>query len=177
MTTVNLASTKSRVVTAATLCAPNSGAASNSKSRLENAVVSIEEQADASECIPSAKIALTLSKSSPVPSTRAIPSNRLMDKPKSYLSAVSERHMPSVVSTKQMVSKRAHQRIDTHSRASMPAANLRFGEIPSSLNAGKAKQPKQAVKTLGSSFELPENNPECSEEHSIQIGWLANDRV
>src|SRR6266576_1623551 len=75
-------STKSRAVVDATSCAPSSGAASNSKSRTGNAIVSRKKQASDSRHAPSTKTAPTLSKSSPVSSLRARPSNRLTNEPK-----------------------------------------------------------------------------------------------
>ena len=171
-------STKSRAVVDATSCAPSSGAASNSKSRTGNAIVSRKKQASDSRHAPSTKTAPTLSKSSPVSSLRARPSNRLTNEPKPSLSNVSKRRMPNVVNTKQMVKTKTHQRIDAHSRASLPDANPRFGKIPSSPNLGESEQPKRAANSLGSpSVGLPEIIPECSEERSIQFGRLASEQA
>src|SRR6266550_1448973 len=93
-------STKSRAVVDATSCAPSSGATSNSKSRTGNAIVSRKKQASDSRHAPSTKTAPTLSKSSPVSSLRARPSNRLTNEPKPSLSNVSKRRTPNVVNTK-----------------------------------------------------------------------------
>src|SRR6266576_1691933 len=170
-------STKSRAVVDATSCAPSSGAASNSKSRTGNAIVSRKKQASDSRHAPSTKTAPTLSKSSPVSSLRARPSNRLTNEPKPSLSNVSKRRTPNVVNTKQMVKTETHQRIDAHSRASLPNANPRFGKIPSSPNTGESEEPKRAVNLLGSPSGLPKKIPECSEEHSILFGQLASAQV
>src|SRR6266550_4523491 len=163
-------STKSRAVVDATSCAPSSGAASNSKSRTGNAIVSRKKQASDSRHAPSTKTAPTLSKSSPVSSLRARPSNQLTSEPKPSLSNVSKRRTPNVVNMKQMVKTKTHQRIDAHSRASLPNANPRFGKIPSSPNTGESEEPKRAANSLGSPSGLPEIIPECSEERSIQLG-------
>src|SRR6266550_4351136 len=163
-------STKSRAIVDATSCAPSSGAASNSKSRTGNAIVSRKKQASDSRHAPSTKTAPTLSKSSPVSSLRARPSNRLTNEPKPSLSNVSKRRTPNVVNTKQMVKTETHQRIDAHSRASLPNANPWFGKIPSSPNLGESEQSKRAANSLGSPSGLPEIIPECSEERSIQLG-------
>ncbi|KAF8333384.1 hypothetical protein F5887DRAFT_1260326 [Amanita rubescens] len=170
-------SPRSRVVTVATPCAPSSGAASNSKSRMENATVSTGKQANMSEYAPSTKTALTLSKLSPVSPLRAHPPNRLMNEPKPSPLNVSKRHAPGIVSTKQMASRSAHQKVDARSRASLPAANRPFGKPPSSPGLGQSDQLKRAARPLGSSFKLPANIPERSAEHSILSGRLTNKQV
>src|SRR6266576_1124430 len=68
-------SPRSRAVTAATSCAPSSGATSYSHPRSGNAIVSTKEQADNSKYAPSTMTAPTLSNLSPVSSLRARPSN------------------------------------------------------------------------------------------------------
>ncbi|KAF8340824.1 hypothetical protein F5887DRAFT_919429 [Amanita rubescens] len=113
----------------------------------------------------------------PVSSLRAIPSNRLMNEPKLSLSNVSKRRTPNVVSTKQVVSRKAHLRSDARSGASLPTANRPFGKTPSGLSTGGPEQLNRAMETLGSPCRLPENIPERSEEHSIQSGRLANEPV
>src|SRR6266576_389918 len=170
-------SPRSRAITATTSCAPSSRATSYSHPRMGNAIVSTKEQVDTSKHAPSTKTALTLSNLSPVSSIRARPSNRLTNEPKPSLSNVSKWRMPNVVNTKQMVKMETHQRIDAHSRASLPNANPRFGKIPSSPNTGESEQPKRAANSLGSPSGLPEIIPECSEEHSILFGQLASVQV
>src|SRR6266576_1502824 len=170
-------SPKPRAVNAATSYAPSSGAASNSNPRSGNTAVSIKKQVNNSKYAPLAKTALTLSNLSPVSSLRARPSNRLTNEPKPSLSNVSKRRTPNVVNTKQIVKTETHQRIDAHSRASLPNANPRFGKIPSSPNLGESEQPKRAANSLGSPSGLPEIIPECSEEHSILFGQLASVQV
>src|SRR6266576_1852118 len=170
-------SPKPRAVNAATSCAPSSGAASNSNPRSGNTAVSIKKQVNNSKYAPSAKTALTLSNLSPVSSLRARPSNRLTNEPKPSLSNVSKRRTPNVVNTKQMVKTKTHQRIDAHSRASLPNANPRFGKIPSSPNLGESEQPKRAANSLGSPSGLPKKIPECSEERSILSERLADEQV
>src|SRR6266576_2731367 len=170
-------SPKPRAVNAATSYAPSSGAASNSNPRSGNTAVSIKKQVNNSKYAPSAKTALTLSNLSPVSSLRARPSNRLTNEPKPSLSNVSKRRTPNVVNTKQMVKTKTHQRIDAHSRASLPNANPRFGKIPSSPNLGESEQPKRAANSLGSPSGLPKKIPECSEERSILSERLADEQV
>ncbi|KAF8326283.1 hypothetical protein F5887DRAFT_1197445 [Amanita rubescens] len=170
-------SAKPRVVNTATPCVPNSRTASNLNARSGNMDVSTEEQAHASKYAPLTKTTLTLSKLSPVSFLRAHPSSRLTNEPKPSPLNVSKRHMPNVISMKQVVSRKAHLRSDARSGASLPTANRPFGKPPSSPNLEQSDQLKQAAKLLGSSFELPANIPERSAEHSILFGRLTNKQV